>query len=146
MLRGATPLDFVGPTGVPLFAEFLDIDDPLPRAQAGGLSRRDYFDAVQQIARPLRTGATMRGEVIVRVNIEATTGRLILDTPDLQRGAISVLGIGAGTTRIDNPETRAFTSAIFPEIRKLVAAPGFAPNEPQSGIMPVAIRLRALAP
>lgn len=143
MLRGATPLDFIGPTnGIPLFAEFLDIDDPLPRAQAGGLPRDAYFDAVRQIAGLHRTGPVMRGEVAVRVNVEVATGRVVLDTPDLQRGAIRVLN--AGLDLINNPETQAFARAVFPEVRKLVLAPGLAPNEPQTGIMPVAIRLPRL--
>jgi len=139
MLGGATALDFVGPTGVPLFAEFLDIEGAVPRAQAGGLPRTAYFDAVRQIALPHRTGPIMRGEVILRINVEVATGRVILDTPDLEHGAIRVLN--TGFAEIDTPETQAFARAIFPEVRKLVVAPGVSPNEPQTGTMPVALRL-----
>jgi hypothetical protein len=139
-LRGATPLDFVGPGGVPLFAEFLDIDDPLPRPQAGGLARDSYFDAVRQIALPHRTGSIMRGEVIVRIRVEVATGRVFLDTADLQRGAIQVLN--SDSNLIDNPETRTFARAIFPEVRKLVIAPGAAPNEPQTGTISLPVRLQ----
>jgi hypothetical protein len=145
VLRGATPLDFVGPNGVPLFAEFLDIDAPLPRAQASGLPRSALFDAVRQISLPHRTGPTLTGEIIVRITVEAETGRVVLDTPDLQRGAIRILGTGPGLPEVDTPETRAFARVIFPEIRKLVAAPGFAPNEPQTGTMPIAVRLPSVA-
>jgi hypothetical protein len=145
VLRGATPLDFVGPNGVPLFAEFLDIDAPIPRAQASGLPRSAFFDAVRQITLPHRIGPALTGEIIVRINVEAETGRVVLDTPDLQRGAIRILGTGPRLPEVDTPETRAFARAIFPEIRKLVAAPGFAPNEPQTGTMPIAVRLPSVA-
>jgi hypothetical protein len=142
MLRGATPIDFVGPGGVPLFAEFLDIEGAVPRVQAGGLPRTAYFDAVRQIALSHRTGPIMRGEVILRISVEVATGRVILDTRDLQRGAIRVLN--TGFAEIDTPETQAFARAIFPEVRKLVVAPGVSPNEPQTGTMPVALRLQPL--
>ena len=142
MLRGATPLDFVGPTGVPLFAEFLDIDGPLPRAQAGGLPRDAYFNAVRQIAQPHRTGPFMRGEVIVRVNVEVATGRVILDTPDLKRNAIRVLDTSFSI--VDTPETRAFAIAIFPEVRKLVLGSGAFGNEPRTETSPLAIRLQRI--
>jgi hypothetical protein len=145
MLRGATPIDFVGPGGVPLFAEFLDIDAPLPIAQAGGLSRNAYFDAVRSIALPHRTVPALRDEIIVRVNIDVATGRVILDTPDLQHAAVRVLGTGDGLPEINTPESREFAAAIFPEVRKLVAAPGFFSTEPQTSTIPVAIRLPRLA-
>jgi hypothetical protein len=142
LLRGATPLDFVGPTGVPLFAEFLDIESASPRALASGLPRDAYFNAVRQIAQPHRTGSTMRGEVIIQLRIETETGRLKLDTSDLERGAIRILN--TNFDEINTPETRAFVRTIFPEVRKLVVAPGIAPNEPQTGTIPVPIRLQPL--
>ncbi len=142
MLRGATPLDFVSPQSVPLFAEFLDVDPALPRAQAGGMSRRAYFDRVAQIVAPHRTGAFLRGEILIELRLEAATGRLMLDSPDLERRAVRVLD--TDRNRVDTPETQAFLRTVFPELRKLVAGPSFHPSEPQSGTMPLTIRLPAL--
>jgi hypothetical protein len=144
VLRGATPDDFKGPGGVPLFAEFLDIDPPLPRAQAGGLARSAFNDAVRQIALPHRIGPTLRGEIIVQIEVETDTGRVVLDTSDLQRGAIRIKGADFPPPELDTPETRAFAQAIFPEIRKLVAAPGITPHEPHTGTFPISVRLPPL--
>ena len=141
VLRGAAPDDFVGPGGVPLFAEFLDIDPPLPRAQAGGLPRSAYSDAVRRIAAPHRTTPALRSELTLRIRIDVTTGRVILDTPDLQHGAV---GVVRGADVIDTPEMRAFTRAIFPDLRKLVAGPGFAPNEPPTGVISISVTLPPL--
>ena len=144
MLRGATPVDFA-PTGVPQFAEFLDIDPPLPRAhpQAGGLTSGAYFDAVRRIAQPLRTGPFLRGDVIVRITIEVATGRVILDTRDLRHHAIRVLD--SDSNEVDTPETQAFARSIFPDVRKLVLGAGAFSNEPRSDRVAIPVRLNRIS-
>jgi hypothetical protein len=141
MLRGATALDFTGPGGVPLFAEFLDIDPAVPRAQANGLDRSAYSAAVASIAAPHRTTPALRAALTLRVRIDVTTGRVILDTPDLAHGAVTVV---RGPDVINTPEMQSFTRAVFPEIRKLTAGPGFAPNEPANGVIPLVVSLQPL--
>jgi hypothetical protein len=144
LLRGATPLDFVGSTGVPLFAEFLEVDDPLPRAQQPTrLARPDYMLEVQNAVAPHRTTPARRLELIVSVRIVVATGRADIDAPDLRRSVIRILD--AGGTQITTPDMQSFAQAIFPAVRKIVAAPGFAPNEPRSGTMPVSVRLPAIS-
>ncbi len=142
VLRGAVPGDFVS-DGVPLFAEFLEIDAALPRAeQPGRLSLRDYIDAVRRIAAPRRVTPALRQELIVVIRVQVATGRADLDTPDLLRAVVRIEN--AQGNQLGTSEATAFAREIFPEVRKLVAGPGLAPNEPQSGTMPVAVRLPAL--
>jgi hypothetical protein len=144
MLRGATAGDFfVGPTGVPLFAEFLQIDPPLPRAQQlGGLPRDAYLDAVRRAVQPRRRTRAVRREIVVVIRIQVATGRVDLDTPLLERSAIRVLD--ATFKPLDTAETRAFARDIFPEVRKLVAAPGFADPQQGGATASIAVRLPAL--
>lgn len=142
-LRGATPLDFVAPSGVPLFAEFLQIDPPLARAQAGGLALSPYADAVRQIVAPHRTSPRLRGEFMVVIRHEAETGRVMLDTPDLAGGAVRIQPANGGP--ISTAEADALARTIFPELRKLVIRQGFTPTEPATGRMNIPIRIMAIA-
>jgi hypothetical protein len=142
MLRGATPLDFTGPTGVPLFAEFLEVEGATPRAQAGGLDRATYFAEAERIARPHRTAPALRAAIMLRIAVEVATGRVLLDTPDLKLNAIRVLD--ADRNILDTAEARDFARAIYPEVRELIAGPSFSTNEPATGILQVPVRLPAL--
>ena len=144
LLRGAAPLDFVGNTGVPLYNEIFQVAAPQPRAQQpGALARPDYMLAVQRVVAPHRTTTARRQELIVSVRIQVATGRADLDTPTLARSVIRILN--PMMNPINTPEMHAFAMEIFPEIRKIVAAPGFAPNEPHTGTMSIPVTLRAMA-
>jgi outer membrane protein OmpA-like peptidoglycan-associated protein len=143
LLRGAVPDDFQS-DGVPLFAEFLEVDPPLPRAQAPErLAFRDYVDAVRRVSLPHRTTPVVRREIVVVIRIQVATGRADLDTENLDRSVVRVLDSQGNP--IAGAEAAAFAGAIFPEVRKLVVSSGVAPNEPQSGTMPIAVRLPAVS-
>jgi len=118
LLRGAVPLQFKTPQGVPMFNEYLISEGPVPRAQAGGIPWNAYWREVRRIAQPHRTTAAQRGSLTVNIRIENATGRVILDSSTLQNNAITVEGRDGN--RIPANEARQLAWAIFPEVRKLV--------------------------
>jgi hypothetical protein len=143
IMRGATPLDFVSPlTGAPLFNEFLSIDAALPIDQAGGLTQQQYAAAVRSIVDPHRTTPRLRGEFIVRLRVQAETGRLILDPPTLVGGAVRILPVDGGPP-IPDAEALALARTIFPEVRKL-AAGRLHSTQPTTGLFNFPVRIQAI--
>jgi hypothetical protein len=135
LLRGATPQDFVvanqSPEGEPLFAEFLSTENALPRDQAQGLTQTQFTAAVRAI---VKQHLPMKGLIppfVVQVRLDVATGRLVLDTPGLDRHAVTVTA-ASGSANPDRAAAAAFSLLIYPELRKLVLSGPFSGAQPTS--------------
>ena len=119
-LRGATPADFISPTGVPLFNEFLVSEGAPARGQdPRGQSHQGLRTAVEAIAAPSRRALGLTRRLRVRLSFDLATGRLILDSPRLDRGAVRVEAAD-GDPPLDAASAAALAREIFPDVRKLV--------------------------
>ena len=123
LLRGATPQDFLAangaPEGEPLFAEFLATEGAVPRAQAPGLSQSEFASRVRAIVNLHLPAKGLPQHFEVRVTLDVATGRVVLDTPGLDRGAVGI-GPVAGGPPIDPGAATAFAIKIHSQVRKLV--------------------------
>jgi outer membrane protein OmpA-like peptidoglycan-associated protein len=112
---GAVPADYSG-----LKNQTFTFEGPSPRAQAqGALPFNDFRNKVRQITEPERRRLGIRQRFFVRIKINPVTGRVILDTPDLQLGAVRIEN-DQGSSPVLPALAQDLARSIFPEIRKLV--------------------------
>lgn len=119
-LRGATPADFFAPSGVPLFNEFLVTEGaPSRGVDPRGKSFREFRQEVERIADAPRRARGLTRRLTVQVMVDLTSGRVILDTPDLAQGAVRV-DATAGDPPLAPASAAQLARDIFPDVRKLV--------------------------
>jgi Domain of unknown function (DUF4157) len=132
LLRGATPQDFFSADGVPLFAEFLKTEGALPRDKAHGLTQSEFQAAVRAIVAGHLPAQGLAPPLVVRIKLDAATGRVVLDTGTLDRKSVIIEGSSAGGQPPDPKAAAAMALAIYPEIRKLVLSGPLSGAQPTS--------------
>jgi hypothetical protein len=90
LLRGATAQDFLAasgaPEGEPFFAEFLGTEGAVPRARAQGVNQSRFTAEVRALVNLHLTAKGLPQHFEVRITLDVATGRVVLDTPRLDRG------------------------------------------------------------